>query len=65
MKIPKISIPGSWVSKIASEFDTSENTVRISLKYALNSELGQKIRERALELLKKESEKPSTYEYEE
>lgn len=58
MKIPKIQVSGSWIKKIADELDTSENTVRMSLKYYMNSELGKKIRERALEMLKEESKKP-------
>lgn len=64
MKIPKINIPGSWVTKIANEFRVSHNTVRISLRYALNSETGVKIRERAIEMLIEESKKSATYEYE-
>ncbi len=61
----KIRINGSWVPLLAAEFETSENTVRQSLRYLINSDLAIKIRKKALDKLKKESQKPVEIEFEE
>lgn len=53
----KILIHPDFKNQIAKEFKTTTQTIQTSLSYFNNSELAQKIRTRAKELLLQEAEK--------
>ena len=52
----KIRIESEFIKKIAKEFSTSTQTVRMSLQYVYHSDLAKSIRKRAIELLIEEAE---------
>lgn len=60
----KIIIAPEFKEKIAKEFSTSKETVRMSLKYVFNSEQAKAIRKRAVELLRNEADSAEKFEYE-
>lgn len=49
--------------QLAKDFNTTKQTVDMSLKYFNNSDKAVEIRLKAFEYLKKESEKPKYYVY--
>ena len=53
----KIELPASFKKKIATELNTSVQTVHTALCYFNNSELAVEIRKRAKELLVEEADK--------
>ena len=54
----KIRLHPELMRLIATEFDVSIQTVRMSLNYVFNSEKSKSIRERAKYLLQIEADKP-------
>lgn len=62
MQKKTIQICSKWKKQLMSEFGTSLVTVQLSLDYANNSKLAISIRNRAVEMLKKEIERIQTIE---
>ena len=60
----KIRIESEFIKKIAKEFSTSTQTVRMSLQYVYHSDLAKSIRKRAIELLIEEAENDKKFEKE-
>lgn len=53
----RIEIPSKYKKQLAEEFETSLQSVQMSLRYVFNSETAEQIRLRAKEMLQEEIEK--------
>ena len=59
VEVPKIKIHKDLVIEIANELETTEQTVRLAMRFQIDTPLGDKCRALASEKLKKEAEKAS------
>ena len=50
-ELPRIQITDKMVGKLMKKYDTSDVTVRLSLRFANNSDLARAIRKTAVELM--------------